>query len=42
MRQSRNFKISDFRFYLIFAPLGIVQTSLTLHSLVAKIQNFKL
>jgi len=37
MRQSRNFK-----FYLIFAPLGIAQTSLALRSLITKIQNFKL
>ncbi len=34
--------ISNFKFHLIFAPLGIAQTSLALHSLVAKIQNFKL
>ena len=39
MRQSRNFK-----FYLIFAPLGIAQISLALRSLVAKIQisNFRI
>ncbi len=36
------FKFQSFKIYLIFAPLGIVQTSLTLRLLVAKIQNFKL
>ncbi len=39
--RKRERKVANSKFHLIFAPLGIVQTSLALRSLIAKIQNFK-